>query len=465
MNKAVPLPLLDAAMAGATPGLFRAEDWLPKRLGKISDHQTALPRIAKDKELIRQIEHLLPRIPTQHDLFNADARALDFLPPNSVHLVLTSPPYWTLKDYREHPGQLGDIADYTAFLNELDRVWCGCYHSLVPGGRLVCVVGDVCLSRRKNGGEHTVVPLHASIQERCRQIGYANLAPIIWHKIANAKYEAEGNGGGFLGKPYEPNAVIKNDVEFILMERKTGGYRSPSVATRVLSVIPAERHKVWFQQIWTGVTGASTKCHPAPYPIDLAERLIRMFSFVGDTVLDPFLGTGTTSAAAGLWGRNSIGVEVDPEYFNMSAQRITNTLQRHSAGSVILHREMLGGACSIQCIHAFVNGIKTTKSKDLDNLYKNFEKEFSQADTIRERFDQALVFIVEVPEIHHGPLMKPHILYSLLLAVSHSLAPSDMLADVFTPPRPFVLERDIVVTNLTGLSEALETETPDKTRL
>jgi DNA modification methylase len=316
---------------------LQAEDWLPSGILEFDDHQTALPRIARDPKLTGVIEQTLPQIPTRHDLYNADARALDFLEPNSVHLVVTSPPYWTLKEYRQHPDQLGFIADYRVFLDELDKVWRGCYRALVPGGRLVCVVGDVCLSRRKNGGEHSVVPLHASIQERCRSIGFANLAPIIWHKIANAKFEAEGNGGGFLGKPYEPNAVIKNDIEFILMERKTGGYRSPSVATRVLSVIPAERHKVWFQQIWTGVTGASTKQHPAPYPMELAERLVRMFSFVGDTVLDPFMGTGTTTAAAALWGRNSIGVEVDPEYFSMSAQRVAKTLHRRSAAVVFAH--------------------------------------------------------------------------------------------------------------------------------
>lgn len=154
------------------------------------------------------------------------------------------------------------------------------------------------------------------------QAGLFNLAPILWNKIANAAYEAEGNGGGFLGKPYEPNGVIKNDIEFILMERKPGGYRSPSLPARLLSVISAENHRVWFQQIWTGVTGASTRQHPAPYPVELAERLIRMFSFVGDTVLDPFMGTGTTNIAAANWGRNSIGVEVDTEYFDMAARRI-----------------------------------------------------------------------------------------------------------------------------------------------
>jgi len=126
-----------------------------------------------------------------------------------------------------------------------------------------------------------VVPLHASIQEHCRTIGYTNLSPIIWHKIANAVFEANGNGGGFLGKPYEPNAVIKNDIEFILMERKPGGYRTPSSAERLLSVIPEGEHKIWFQQIWTGLTGASTRDHPAPYPEELAERLIRMFSLPG----------------------------------------------------------------------------------------------------------------------------------------------------------------------------------------
>ena len=307
---------------------FDPEAWVPPEVGDVSDHQIALPRIARDARAIAEIESRLSQIPTRHDLYRHDSRQINFIAPNSVHLVLTSPPYWTLKDYREHPDQMGYIADYEQFLTDLDKVWRACFDALVPGGRLVCVVGDVCLSRRKNKGEHTVVPLHASIQEHCRALGFSNIAPIIWHKIANAAYEANGNGGGFLGKPYEPNAVIKNDIEFILMERKPGGYRSPSVATRVLSVIPAERHKVWFQQIWTGVTGASTKQHPAPYPLELAERLVRMFSFVGDTVLDPFMGTATSNIAAAKWGRNSIGVEVDPHYFEMAYRRLEHEAPR-----------------------------------------------------------------------------------------------------------------------------------------
>lgn len=307
---------------------FVPEEWVPPEVGTITDHQTDLPRIARDPVLIQAIEARLAQVPTTHDLYRHDSRTFAALPPESVHLVVTSPPYWTLKEYREHPNQMGYIEDYEQFLSELDRVWRVCFNALVPGGRLVCVVGDVCLSRRKNKGEHVVVPLHASIQEHCRAIGFNNLAPIIWHKIANAVYEASGNGAGFLGKPYEPNAVIKNDIEFILMERKAGGYRSPSVATRILSVVPANKHKIWFQQIWTGVTGASTRYHPAPYPLELAERLIRMFSFVGDTVLDPFLGTGTTTVAAAKWGRNSIGIEVDPAYFESVAKRLDKEMPR-----------------------------------------------------------------------------------------------------------------------------------------
>ena len=298
-----------------------AEAFVPKEFSHFDDPQTALPALAKDGSAMAIIAEALKRMPTSHHLIHGDARRMG-LQPESVHLVVTSPPYWTLKRYADVEGQLGHHEDYESFLTQLDLVWQQCYDALVPGGRLVCVVGDVCLSRRRNHGRHTVVPLHASIQEHCRQIGYDNLAPIIWHKIANAAYEAEGNGGSFLGKPYEPNAVIKNDIEFILMQRKPGGYRSPSVATRVLSLISETDHKVWFQQIWTGLTGASTRNHPAPYPIDLAERLIKMFSFAGDTVLDTFLGSGTTMLAAMQSGRNSIGYEIDPGYLRKTRRRI-----------------------------------------------------------------------------------------------------------------------------------------------
>jgi len=256
---------------------------------------------------------------TTHRLIQGDARHLDFIPNESIHLVVTSPPYWILKRYNETPNQLGHVDDYEQFIGDLSKVWEHVYRILVPGGRLVCVVGDVCLSRRKYG-RHVVVPLHADICVSCRKIGFDNLNPIIWHKISNASYEVS-NGGRFLGKPYEPNAIIKNDIEFILMQRKPGGYRSPTPEQRELSKISKKDFREWFQQFWN-MSGASTRKHPAPFPLELASRLVRMFSFYGDTVLDPFVGTGTTMVAALRANRNSIGLDIDAEYCRMAARRL-----------------------------------------------------------------------------------------------------------------------------------------------
>jgi DNA modification methylase len=285
--------------------------------------QRAIPKLAKDPAAVRAIDRAIRSVPTRHRLILGDARSLADIEPGTVDLVVTSPPYFNLKQYPANDRQLGAIDDYDIFLKQLDEVWLECYRALVPGGRMVIVVGDVCRSRRTHGA-HMVIPLHASIAEHCRQLGFHNLATVVWHKISNARFEVD-NGTAFLGKPYEPNAVIKNDLEYLLMLRKAGGYRRPTEAMRVLSLISASRHRSWFNQIVT-VRGASTRRHPAPYPVELVEPLIRMFSFVGDTVLDPFAGTGTTAVAAARSGRNSIGVEIEPGYIQVARERLTRAL-------------------------------------------------------------------------------------------------------------------------------------------
>lgn len=286
----------------------------------LANMQKVLPQLAKDRNATLEIRRLLSTIDTTHEVILGDARNTS-LPANSVHLVVTSPPYWNLKKYPDTQGQLGRISDYDRFLEELSKVWRNCFRTLVPGGRLVCVVGDVCLSRRSNKGRHTVIPLHAEIQRQCREIGFDNLAPIIWYKIANMQTEVTNRNGSYLGKPYEPNGIVKNDIEYVLMLRKPG-YRSPTPPARILSLIASEDHGRWFRQIWGDIPGASTRKHPAPFPLKLAERLIRMFSFAGDTVLDPFAGTGTTQLAAKKCGRNSIGIEIDPRYTDMAKERL-----------------------------------------------------------------------------------------------------------------------------------------------
>jgi len=282
---------------------------------------------------------------TIHRLIQGDARNLAFLDDESVHLVVTSPPYWNLKRYNENPDQLGHVQDYETFLGELEKVWRHVFRILVPGGRLVCVVGDVCVARR-DFGRHLVFPLHADICVICRRLGFDNLNPIIWHKISNASYEVS-NGSKFLGKPYEPNAIIKNDMEFILMQRKPGGYRKPTDAQRDASRISKEEFNRWFQQIWN-IPGASTRHHPAPFPLELATRLVRMFSFSGDTVLDPFCGSGTTMVAAFRTGRNSIGIEIDPEYCRMAARYLkAENTDLFASADLRFERISAGRACSI----------------------------------------------------------------------------------------------------------------------
>ena len=272
---------------------------------------------------------------TVHQLRHGDARDLTWLPDESVHLIVTSPPYWTLKDYAKNDQQMGAITDYNQFLLELDKVWAECSRVLVPGGRICCVVGDVCIPRKK-AGRHYIVPLHADIQVRASKLKLDCLTPIIWHKIANGVTESPGNGAGFYGKPYQPGAVIKNDIEYILFFRKGGSYRTPSPMQKTLSVLTKKEMQTWWRSIWADVKGASTRSgHPAPYPLEIADRLIRMFSFAGDTVLDPFAGTGSTSVAALNAGRNSISNEVELSYLKMAHARVlTASNQLRMAGAV-----------------------------------------------------------------------------------------------------------------------------------
>lgn len=262
-----------------------------------------------------------------HVAVGGDARDLSWLADRSVHLVVTSPPYGLLKQYGQAPGQLGNgtdpssVDEYESFLAELDRCWAECARVLIPGGRVCCVVGDICLSRRA-AGRHHVLPLPADIQVRARRLGLDNLTPIRWLKVANLRLEAS-TSSWYLGKPNLPNGIVKNDVETIVMLRKPG-YRKPTADMEAASRIDTDDYRRLFSPVWDDVPGESSRrrSHPAPYPEELSSRLIRMFSFAGDTVLDPFAGSGTTGVSAMATARNSISVEIVPEYVRQIVGRL-----------------------------------------------------------------------------------------------------------------------------------------------
>ena len=276
------------------------------------------PQHRLKREYLNGLEHLI---------LEGDARDLGWIADESVHLVCTSPPYFNLIEYPEHSDQLGNLTDYEEFLQELSSVWRECSRVLVPGGRIACVVGDVLVSRRQ-GGRHHVLPLGADIQFQARSVGLDCLTPIRWLKVGNIALEAS-RSSRYLGKPNLPNGIVKNDIEQILFLRKPGGYRSPTPEQEAGSRIATDDYVSWFRPIWDDIPGERRSFHPAPFPQTLAERLIRMFSFVGDTVLDPFAGTGTTAVAAISAHRASISVDVDPTYSAAIQRRIQDHVPQY----------------------------------------------------------------------------------------------------------------------------------------
>jgi modification methylase len=289
-----------------------------------TDNEPGAPEVLlKANKIFRGRRWPVPYDRTRHEMILGDARDLRAIPTASVHLVVTSPPYFNLKPYGSDAGgrQLGRIDDYECFLKELDRVWRECERVLVPGGRICCVIGDILIPRRADG-RHRVLPLPSDIQVRSRYVGLDNLTPILWFKIGNRTNESGGGSSGYYGKPYQPGAIIKNDHEHILMLRKPGGYRTTPMIQKALSMLQRDEMDSWMRPVWSDIRGASLRGgHPAPFPSELAERLIRMFSFAGDTILDPFSGSGSTAVAAIRAGRNSISVEIEEEYLNSATRR------------------------------------------------------------------------------------------------------------------------------------------------
>ena len=246
---------------------------------------------------------------TIHKIIHGDSRQMNLVTDESVHLIITSPPYWQLKDYGTS-DQIGYHETYESYINNLSLVWKECHRVLHSGCRLCINIGDQ-FARSVYYGRYKVIPIRTEIIKFCETIGFDYMGAIIWQKVTTTNTTG---GATIMGSfPYPRNGILKLDYEFILLFKKQGIPPKPTREQKELSVISKKDWNTYFSGHWY-FGGAKQEGHIAMFPEELPARLIKMFSFAGDTVLDPFLGSGTTSMAARNLGRHSIGYEINENF-------------------------------------------------------------------------------------------------------------------------------------------------------
>jgi len=256
---------------------------------------------------------------------------------NCVHLVITSPPYWQLKDYGSE-NQIGFHESYESYINNLNLVWQECYRVLHNGCRLCVNIGDQ-FARSVYYGRYKVIPIREEIIKFCENIRFDYMGAIIWQKVTTSN--TTGGGVQMGSYPYPRNGILKLDYEFILIFKKLGEAPKPSKELKELSKMTADEWNTFFAGHWN-FGGARQDNHIAMFPEELPRRLIKMFAFVGDTVLDPFAGSGTTNLAAKNLERNSIGYEINPEFIPVIKQKIgANQTDIHQTKFEFLKQEFL----------------------------------------------------------------------------------------------------------------------------
>jgi DNA modification methylase len=254
---------------------------------------------------------------TTHTIINGDSRKMNLLNDKSVHLIITSPPYWQLKDY-ETNNQIGFNDSYEDYINNLNLVWSECNRVLHDGCRLCINIGDQ-FARSVYYGRYKVIPIRTEIIKFCESMGMDYMGAIIWQKQTTMNTTG---GAVVMGSfPYPRNGILKIDYEFILIFKKHGNSPKPTPEQKELSKLTKEEWNTYFASHWT-FGGAKQDGHIAMFPEELPARLIKMFSFAGETILDPFMGSGTTALAAKHLQRNSIGYEINPDFISFYESKL-----------------------------------------------------------------------------------------------------------------------------------------------
>lgn len=271
---------------------------------------------------------------TNHLIVNGDSRKMSELDDQSVHLIITSPPYWQLKDYGSD-YQIGFNDTYESYINNLNLVWKECYRVLHDGCRLCINIGDQ-FARSVYYGRYKVIPIHSEIIRFCETIGFDFMGQIIWQKVTTTNTTG---GASIMGSfPYPRNGIAKLDFEYILLFKKQGNAPKPTQEQKEQSAMTTEEWNTYFNGHWY-FNGAKQDKHLAMFPEELPKRLIKMFSFPQETVLDPFMGSGTTASVAKRLNRNSVGYEINPDFIPIIKEKIGQDDFYSTSKTTILKQE------------------------------------------------------------------------------------------------------------------------------
>ena len=256
---------------------------------------------------------------TNHKIILGDSRKMDLVQDKSIHLVVTSPPYWQLKDYGDK-NQIGFDDSYEDYINNLNLVWNESYRVLDDGCRLCVNIGDQ-FARSVYYGRYKVIPIRTEIIKFCETVGFDYMGAIIWQKMTTSNT----SGGAFImgSYPYPRNGILKIDYEFILLFKKPSKPKKKDKEIKEKSKMTSKEWNTYFSGHWN-FSGEKQKDHLAMFPLELPNRLIKMFSFVGDTVLDPFLGSGTTALSASNLNRNSVGYEINNDFLSIIKDKLSD---------------------------------------------------------------------------------------------------------------------------------------------